>query len=56
MPRAGFEPTIPASERPDNHALDRAATGIVYGIYYNVHTHYIELNSWKKTGDLQKSI
>jgi hypothetical protein len=24
---AGFEPTIPASERPQTHALDRAATG-----------------------------
>jgi hypothetical protein len=24
----GFEPTIPASERPQTHALDRAATGI----------------------------
>jgi hypothetical protein len=23
----GFEPTIPASERPQNHDLDRAATG-----------------------------
>jgi hypothetical protein len=28
MPSAGFEPTIPASERPQTHALDRAATGI----------------------------
>jgi hypothetical protein len=25
---SGFEPTIPASERPQTHALDRAATGI----------------------------
>ena len=25
---AGFEPVIPASERPQTHALDRAATGI----------------------------
>jgi hypothetical protein len=24
----GFEPAIPASERPQTHALDRAATGI----------------------------
>jgi hypothetical protein len=24
----GFEHTIPASERPQTHALDRAATGI----------------------------
>jgi hypothetical protein len=28
MPPAGFEPKIPASERPQTHALDRAATGI----------------------------
>jgi len=25
---SGFEPTIAASERPQTHALDRAATGI----------------------------
>ena len=28
MPPAGFEPTISASERPQTHALDSAATGI----------------------------
>jgi hypothetical protein len=28
MPPVGFEPTIPANERPQTHALDRAATGI----------------------------
>jgi hypothetical protein len=28
MPPAEFEPAIPASERPQTHALDRAATGI----------------------------
>jgi hypothetical protein len=28
MPPAGFEPIIPASERPQTHTLDRAATGI----------------------------
>jgi hypothetical protein len=28
MPLAGFEPTIPASERPQTHALDTAAVGI----------------------------
>jgi hypothetical protein len=27
-PPAGFEPTIPVSERPQTHALDRTATGI----------------------------
>jgi hypothetical protein len=28
MPRAGFEPTIPANEWLHTHAVDRAATGI----------------------------
>jgi len=28
MPPVGFEPTIPAIERPQTHALDRAACGI----------------------------
>jgi len=28
-PPAGFEPAIPASERPQTHPLDCAATGIV---------------------------
>jgi hypothetical protein len=28
MPPEGFEPAIPASERPHTHALDRTATGI----------------------------
>ena len=27
MPPTEFEPAIPASERPQTHALDRAATG-----------------------------
>ena len=31
MPPAVFEPTIPASERPQTHALDRATTGIDEG-------------------------
>ena len=28
MPPAGLEPEIPASQRPQTHALDRAAAGI----------------------------
>jgi len=28
MPRAGFELTIPASERPQTDAFDRVATGV----------------------------
>ena len=31
MPPSGFEPEIPASERPQTHTLDRAATGIGQG-------------------------
>jgi len=27
---AAFEPAVPASERPQTHALSRAATGTVY--------------------------
>jgi hypothetical protein len=34
MPPAGFEPTIPANERPQTHALDRAATGIGEVAYF----------------------
>jgi len=30
MALAGLEPTISASERPQNYALDRAATGTGY--------------------------
>ena len=32
MPTAGFEPTIPASERPQAHALDRETieSAVVY--------------------------
>ena len=29
MPPAGFEPTVPSSKRPQTHALDRAAAGIL---------------------------
>ena len=30
---ARFEPTIPVSERPQTHALDRAATRIIFKLY-----------------------
>jgi hypothetical protein len=33
MPPAGFEPTIPASERAQTQALDRAATGLGITVY-----------------------
>ena len=34
MPPAGLEPIIPASERPQTHALDSAATGLGNTIQY----------------------
>ena len=42
MPQVGFEPTIPAGERPQIYAFDRAATGTGIGIYYTckLHLHY----------------
>ena len=33
MPPVGFEPTVSAGERPQTHALDRAATGAVAQIF-----------------------
>jgi len=36
MSSARFEPTIPADELPQNHALDSAATGIAMGNTRNI--------------------
>jgi hypothetical protein len=50
MPPAGFKPTIPASERPQTHALDRAATGI--GINGdNVEKSIVKLRLTKLVGE-----
>jgi hypothetical protein len=38
MPPVGFEPAIPASARPQTHALDRAATGTGFHITELVYT------------------
>ena len=39
MPQAEFEPAIPAGERPQTHAFDRAVTGtgmeLQYGTLYS---------------------
>ena len=44
MTLAGLEPVIPARERPQTHALDRAATGIFKG---NMHLKSLFLDgSW----------
>jgi hypothetical protein len=34
MPRAGFEPAIPTTKRPQTYALDSAATGIDMQVCY----------------------
>ena len=49
MPSAGFEPAIPASERPQTRALDRAATGVgvlrviltKFYMYFTSHTIFV---------------
>jgi hypothetical protein len=36
MPPAGFEPAIPANERPQTHALDSTAIGIGHVLEYSL--------------------
>ena len=44
MPSAGCEPAIPASQRPQTHTLDRAATGIGFsGLLWSSHYQVISL-------------
>jgi hypothetical protein len=40
MPRAGLEPAIPATKRPQTYALDPAATRIGNEPHYNHFMHY----------------
>jgi hypothetical protein len=40
VPPAGLEPAVPASERPQTHSLDRAATGIGLLLYYYYYYYY----------------
>jgi len=46
MPLVGFEPTTSADERPQTHALDRAATG-------NGDSHAPQYWRLKKPGDIK---
>jgi len=50
MPPAGFEPAIPANERPHIHGLDRAATGVgdseVFGVGGGI-VHYKSNTEWR---------
>jgi hypothetical protein len=46
MPQAGFEPAIPASERPQNHAVGRAAatgTGFFYFVFFSFFFKFLSL-------------
>ena len=43
MPPAGFEITIPASEWPQTHALDSAATGIGTNLFYILEESIIQV-------------
>ena len=45
-PTAGFVPIIPANERPQTHALDRAAAGI--GIVFDYRDKFTFFLSWCK--------
>jgi hypothetical protein len=47
MPQAGFEPAIPANQRPQTHVLDRAATGIGTVDLPNTGFEFVPLNSEK---------
>ena len=44
MSSVGFEPTISAGERPQAHALDRAATGTGYSTVTDYKTHLDKCN------------
>jgi hypothetical protein len=46
MLQAGFEPAIPASERPQTHALDCAASGI--GTPFNTELKYTQIGYERK--------
>jgi len=50
MPPAGFEPTIPASKRPQTHALDRAATGVGHNLKLGLlqTKHLTNSDKWKE--------
>jgi Na+/melibiose symporter-like transporter len=46
MSQHRFEPKIPASERPQTHALDRVATGVrKHAIYYAISSIFVSLMS-----------
>jgi hypothetical protein len=48
MPRARFEPAIPATKRPQTYALDRAVTmiGSIYVYKHNLYIYAYILGVW----------
>jgi hypothetical protein len=52
MPLAGFESKIPARERPQTHALDRADIRIGIKTKYCLHLHYSQARNF--SDDLAK--
>jgi len=50
MPPVGFKPTIPASKRPQTHALDRAATGVGHNLMLGLlqTKHLTNSDQWKE--------
>jgi len=53
MSPAGFEPTIPASERPQTYALDSAATGTGYYYYIYPRKYLLALASINESLDVK---
>jgi hypothetical protein len=55
MPPVGFEPTIPASARPQTHTLDRAATGIgrTFNITMNI-VHFLRYSPFLQRHDVSE--
>jgi len=52
MPPAGFEPTIPASEQPQTHALDGATAGITIFFFTFLYLWTILNRVMKKSNDI----
>ena len=55
MPPAGSEPTIPSSECPQTHTLDRAATGIDIFVRIGLHmrAEYLEMSVYERGPDCE---
>ena len=51
-----FEPAIPTSERPQTHALDRAATGVDTYVLMHVRMNTLCVRIYKRMGTLCKHV